>query len=124
MSDTRRVFLFSFHEHDWVGGIEDAESGEQMMLQIAASQNWEPYKDQGPQIADAHSDIEEFDALVECARQAIVDEYRLSEAVFQLPFEKLRRLMAEGGWEFAGGTFFEFEGNHNDTKIFAVLRKV
>ena len=58
-----------------------------------------------------------FQETVDVAR-ARRNEVRetLSEAV-RLPFDRLRAIIADGGWTFACGEFMEFEGHHNDTEI-------
>jgi hypothetical protein len=123
MSDTRRVFLFSFHEHDWMGEVDNEDDGTQMMLQMAATGEWVEHERQGAPTADYYSEFKSEFALSQIARAWIVDGYELPEEVAKLPFDKLSVLMAEGGWEFVSGSFNEFVGNNTDTEIYAVLRK-
>jgi len=123
MSDTRRVFLFSFHEHDWSDEVDNEDDGTQMMLQMAAAGEWVEYERQDAPTADYYGEFKSQFALAEITRAMIVDGYELPEEVAKLPFDKLGVLMAEGNWEFVSGSFYEFEGNHNDTEIYAALRK-
>lgn len=118
-----RVFLFSFHEHD--GSDEEIEDGnaDQAFFQMLASQPWELYEQQGPKTAEAYSGTTTVEALMAEARASLVEFNRQPEELVQIPIDKLRSLMTEGGWEFVGGMYCEFEGNHNDTEFYAVLRK-
>lgn len=118
----RTLFLFSFHEHEW--DVETEEEGEsaQLMLQRAHEQNWNAVT--GPGRIEEYIDpevttIEDLWARVE----EVMEDYEAPEGMFEIPFNKLKAKMKAERWKFVSGEFFEFEGNHNDTEIFAVLEK-
>ncbi|MFZ6179010.1 hypothetical protein [Nannocystis pusilla] len=61
--------------------------------------------------ARSNCEVDSLDAL---AAQAP------AEAI-ELPLAALRRTIERDGWSFVGGRLLEFEGNHNDTLIYARL---
>ncbi|MFD0597504.1 hypothetical protein ACFQZ4_38755 [Catellatospora coxensis] len=51
----------------------------------------------------------------------IVGEWAMPAEAVRFPLDKLRALMAEGGWTFVAGEFSDFEGHHNDTEFLVKL---
>jgi hypothetical protein len=119
----RAVFMFSFHEHDGEGF--DEEPTEQEIVQTVASWDWE-FQRMGKPGAGIYDKIEfeptSVEALMALARESM-DGY-MPEVAIQLPFDKLKALMEQGGWRFVCGDYMEMEGNHNDTEISALLEKL
>jgi hypothetical protein len=124
MSTERRVFCFSFGEHDSSELWDEADdaSTEQVMTQILASKSWAEVK---PGSMDTHTEPEErtLDAFIAATLELLVNESGMPPGVVQIPFDKLKELMADGGWTFVGGGVMPFEGNHNDTEIEVVLER-
>jgi hypothetical protein len=119
----RAIFMFSFHEHD--GGGLRVKSTDQEAAQMIASWDWEFQKIVKPtKRAKSVVNDDGIEALMEQGRAVMVDDWGMSAVVVELPFEKLRALLARDGWRFVSGMFIEFEGNHNDTEIIAVLEKL
>lgn len=116
-----RLYHFSFREHEFQP--PDGDDSEQAFLQMVMSQEWAPYEEQGPNAVSTYGGETDLDALEENAREVLIRDAELPEVLARLPFDKLRKLMARDGLAFVGGTFFEFEGNHNDTEFYAVLKK-
>ena len=124
--DTRRVFMFSYHEHDWVGGVEGQEAAGQAILQMVTGQEWTPVDTFGPEAIEQNydPDTKSVDDLMARVREILVDEWELPLKAVQIPFGKLKAIIARDGWVFVSGWFCEFEGNHNDSEIHVVLEKM
>jgi hypothetical protein len=120
----RAIFMFSFREHDGKGLTDEAT--EQEIVQTVASWDWEFQRETGPDEAGIYDEpgVEptSVEALMARARESM-DGY-WPEGAIQLPFAKLRQLMARDGWRLVCGEFAEFEGHHNDTEINALLEKL
>ena len=122
----RAVFMFSFHEHD-DDGLDEA-STEQEIVQMIASWDWEFQRTAKPganYISDPDggdpATIEELSALV---HNEVGEGSGIPEGALQIPFDKLKVLLERDGWRFVCGSYTEFEGNHNDTEIEALLEKL
>jgi hypothetical protein len=120
MAAVRCYFVFSFHEHEakWTGT-------DQGMMQTAAQENW-VLEETGASNAFEERCIERIETvelLRTFVRAMMVGGRKLPPQVVQLPFEKLKALIAREGWRFVGGDFLDFEADHNDTEIRVVLER-
>ncbi|MDC0675623.1 hypothetical protein [Nannocystis radixulma] len=114
----RQLFMFSYHEHDW---DEDAfkNSGKER-LRRAQTGTWTAQR--VPRSSwDNYCEVDSLAALRDQVRGFLVDQYHAPAKAAELPLAALRRMLDEDGWSFVGGRFLEFEGNHNDTTIYALL---
>lgn len=115
---TESVLLrFSYFEHDWDEDVEGAAAAETELLRRAAEGTWFAVEDIDP------DEFETIDALAERAEEVVVGEWEMPVAAVRLPMERLRTLIAEGGWTFVAGEFSEFEGHHNDTELLVKLTR-
>ena len=120
MASERGYFVFSFHEHEAEWTVAD-----QGMVQTAAQEEWVLEETGAPNAFEERciEEIETVELLRTLVRATMVGEWKLPPQVVELPFQKLRVLIAREGWRFVGGDFLEFEGNHNDTEIRVVLER-
>lgn len=125
-TNTLQVYKFTYNEHAWPD--DDWEELEQAMLHEANKQEWNPAPE--PEASDFirlyGNEETERDSLSELQDHVagfVVEELELSQEVVQIPFRKLQEKMNQERWLFIGGTFYEFEGHHNDTEIYVVLKK-
>lgn len=110
------LLRFSYLEHDWIEeDIDGPEAAEPILLRVAAEGDWVEVDDAEPEEFDT------LDALAERAEQVVVGEWKMPAAAVRLPMDKLRTIIAEGGWTFAAGEFSEFVGNHQDTEMLVKL---
>ncbi len=122
------LFVFDYHEFHADDVPPEGWAGEQDFLRQLKERDWEQRASDEDDEDDhlsryCDSEIRSIDDLMERVRDFFVAENGHPEEVVQIPFEKLAALMARGAWSFAGGTFMEFEGNHNDSEITVVLEK-
>jgi hypothetical protein len=125
-SKEHALFVFSFQEHKNEEVWNALQGGdEEELLQVFAGLEWELVRTgvPGAFATRCSADIENVAALKECLREMTVDTWDVSEAVVEVPFDKLSALMKKDGWRFVGGSFLEFDGNHNDTEIRVVLER-
>jgi hypothetical protein len=119
----RAVFMFSFREHDDEGLT--TETTEQEIVQTVASWDWEFQRMAEPGFGiydEVGIEPTSVEALTAQARESM-DGY-WPEGAIRVPFDKLQALLERDGWRFVCGEFTEFEGNHNDTEINALLEKL
>ncbi|MEV4415469.1 hypothetical protein [Catellatospora sp. NPDC049609] len=116
MTVQRLRLRFSYFEHDWDESIEGVEAMEAELLRRAATGEWLPVDESVDEEA-----ADTLDALVEEVEQTVVGEWEMPVEAVRLPFDKLRAIIAEGGWTFVGGEFADFEGHHNDTEFLVEL---
>ena len=125
-SAPERVFLFTFNEHEHFDDVEDADEAARVLLQHARRQGWEAVSRPPALLEECREQPEELRASLE---SALLGEDLPAEAqavlreAIRVPFDKLAAKIAAEGWTFAGGQLWEFEGNHNDTEIYVVLRR-
>ncbi|MEV0133724.1 hypothetical protein AB0H83_35330 [Dactylosporangium sp. NPDC050688] len=112
------MLMFSYFEHDWDPGIEGAEAMDAELIRRVHEGEWLPYHGEEPDPDDIAT-IEELEAR---ARE-VIDEWDVPEDTVRVPIEKLRALIADGGWTFVAGEFAEFEGHHNDTEYVVKLTR-
>ncbi len=112
------MLMFSYFEHDWDPAIEGAEAMDAELLRRVTEGEWLPYTGEAPDPEDIAT-VEELEAR---AREAI-GEWDVPDYVVRVPIDKLRALIAEGGWTFVAGEFAEFEGHHNDTEYVVELTR-
>ncbi|MEU7823538.1 hypothetical protein [Catellatospora sp. NPDC049111] len=115
MTDHSVLLRFSFFEHDWDESIEGVEAMEAELLRRAAQGEWLEVADEEP------DEFATFDELRERAEEVIVGEWEMPVEAVRLPMDKLRAIIAEGGWTFVAGEFADFEGHHNDTEFLVKL---
>jgi hypothetical protein len=122
---TRSVFMFSFREHEWMTDVEGEEEFDLMASQFIqqGTWTWVEAKTQGEIDRYCDDATERYADFAGRVRESL-EEMNVPEELAKVPFDKLEELMGRDGWTFAGGTFYEFEGNHNDTEIFVVLKKI
>lgn len=118
-----RLFRFSYDEHQW---LDDDDDPQDVMLKAAREQPWEPKEELTQAEAELHrdEDILTLDDLEERVCATLVNEWDLPREAVQIPLRRLAELMQREGYRFVGGSFLEFEGNHNDTEIEVVLEKL
>jgi hypothetical protein len=123
----RMRFVFSYGEHEpWLppDAPQESEAVDQAFVRFVGGREWER---QGPVANDlsryCDPAIQSIGDLMHRAREFIVDGGGYPDELVQIPFDKLAELMTRGGWSFVGGSFMEFEGNHNDTEIEVVLER-
>ncbi|MDI1461257.1 hypothetical protein QEZ54_09785 [Catellatospora sp. KI3] len=110
------LLRFSYFEHDWIEeDIDGPQAAEATLLRVAAEGDWFEVDDAAP------DEFDTFDALAERVAQTVVRDWNMPAAAVQLPLGKLRTIIAEGGWTFAGGEFSEFVGNNQDTEMLVRL---
>ncbi|GAB4059903.1 hypothetical protein [Catellatospora paridis] len=109
------LLRFSYFEHDWDEDIEGVEAMEEELLRRAAVGEWQQVDDEEP------DEFSTLDELVQRAEEVIVGEWEMPAEAVRLPLDKLRAIIAEGGWTFATGEFSDFEGHHNDTELMVKL---
>ncbi|MEU7824920.1 hypothetical protein [Catellatospora sp. NPDC049111] len=116
MPEQSILLRFSYFEHDWIEeDIDGPEAAEATLLRVASEGDWFQADDAEP------DDFASLDALAERVEQVVVGEWRMPAAAVRIPVDKLRTIVAEGGWTFAGGGFSEFVGNNQDTEMVAKL---
>lgn len=120
----RVMFVFDYHECHADDVPRGGWTGEDDFLRQLKGRAWEQ-KDAAEEILSGYGDseIQSIDALTDRVREFFVAENGQPEEVVQIPFDKLTALMTQGSWSFVGGSFMEFEGNHNDSEITVVLEK-
>ncbi len=110
------LLRFSYFEHDWIEeDIDGPEAAEATLLRVAAEGDWFEVDDVEPETFDT------LDALAERAEQVVVGEWKMPAAAVRVPLDRLRAIVAEGGWTFAAGEFSEFVGNNQDTEMLVRL---
>src|SRR5262245_18942019 len=104
----RAVFMFSYHEHD-DKGLTD-ETTEQEIVQTVSSWDWEFQRMAEPGFG-IYDEVEieptSVEELMAQARESM-DGY-MPKGAIQLPFDKLKALMEQGGWRFVCGEYTEME---------------
>ncbi len=110
------LLRFSYFEHDWIEeDVDGPEAGEAILMRVASEGEWFEVDGAGPEEFDT------LDALARRAERVIAGEWNMPAAAVRLPVDKLRTIIAEGGWTFAAGEFSEFVGNHQDTEMLVRL---
>ncbi|WP_186316068.1 hypothetical protein [Catellatospora sichuanensis] len=111
MTEQSVLLRFSFHEHDWDESIEGVEAMEAELLRRAADGQWQEVADDEP------DELATFDELAQRAEEVVVGEWEMPVEAVRLPMDKLRAIIADGGWTFVAAEFSDFEGHHNDTEL-------
>ncbi|GAA1406559.1 hypothetical protein ACFQZ4_05955 [Catellatospora coxensis] len=110
------LLRFSYFEHDWIEeDIDGPEAAEAILLRVASEGDWFEVD------AAAPDEFATLDALAERAEQVVAGEWRMPVAAVRMPLDRLRSIIADGGWTFAGGGFAEFVGNNQDTSMLVRL---
>jgi hypothetical protein len=110
------LLRFSYFEHDWIEeDLDGPEAAEAALLRMASEGDWFEVDDVEP------DEFDTLDALAERAEQVVAGEWKMPAAAVRLPVDRLRTIIAEGGWTFATGEFSEFVGNHQDTEMLVRL---
>lgn len=117
MTEQSVLLRFSFFEHDWDEEIDDAVKMEHELLRRASEGQWFEVEDIDP------DEFETIDALAERAEEVIAGEWEMPVAAARSPMDRLRAIIAEGGWTFVAGEFSDFEGHHNDTEFLVKLTR-
>ncbi|MEU8080162.1 hypothetical protein AB0B31_32500 [Catellatospora citrea] len=111
MTGQSLLLRFSYFEHDWDHELEGVEAMEAELLRRAAQGEWQQVDDDEPE------EFGTLDDLVQRVEEVIVGEWEMPAEAVRLPLDKLRAIIADGGWTFETGDFAEFEGHHNDTEL-------
>ncbi|BCJ74851.1 hypothetical protein ACFQY4_27730 [Catellatospora bangladeshensis] len=115
---TESVLLrFSFFEHEWDEDIDSPEKADAELLRRATEGTWFEVEDVDP------DEFDTIEALAERVEEVIGGEWDAPATVARLPLDRLRTLIAEGGWTFVAGEFSDFEGHHNDTELLVKLTR-
>ncbi len=119
------LFVFTYNEHEL---LELAlEPSPAVLLEHARRQGWSPASESYPLAEDCRDSLEELGDSAASFFVRAPDltplERSQSEELVRVPFEKLTAKLSQEGWVFVGGLFSEFEGNHDDTKIYVALRR-
>lgn len=118
MPEQSIILRFSYFEHDWIEeDIDGPAAAEATLLRVASDGDWFAVDDDEP------DEFATLDALAERAEQVVVGEWKMPAAAVRAPVDKLRTIIAEGGWTFAGGGFSEFVGNNQDTELLVKLAR-
>jgi hypothetical protein len=118
-------FVFNYHECHAPDVPPEGWAGMEEFLGQLKEREWEQQDSTEDDLSrDCSPEVRSVDDLMDRAWQFFVSENDHPEEVVQVPFDKLAALMACGGWSFVGGSFMEFEGNHNDTEITVVLERM
>ncbi|MET7419702.1 hypothetical protein [Dactylosporangium sp. NPDC005555] len=112
------MLMFSYFEHDWDDDIDGAEATDAELMRRVTEGEWQPHTGAEPDPGE----IATVEALEERARESI-EEWAVPDDAVRIPIEKLRTLIAAGGWTFVAGDFMEFEGHHNDTEYIVKLTR-
>ncbi|GAA1376926.1 hypothetical protein [Catellatospora chokoriensis] len=115
MTGQSLLLRFSYFEHDWDEDIEGVEAMEAELLRRAAEGEWHEVVDDEP------DEFDTLDDLVQRAEEVVVGEWEMPVEAVRQPLDKLRAIIADGGWTFATGEFSDFEGHHNDTELLVKL---
>ena len=117
------VFQFSYDEHGWQVDGEDA--ARDALLKAAAEQPWVLVEGVEQAKAKGYCDegVETLDDLLRLISATIVEDWNMPVEAVKIPLDRLDEMLRRDGWVFIGGSFMEFEGNHNDSEIHVVLRK-
>lgn len=119
--DMANVVMFSYREHDW--SVEDEEGLQKELLRRAKKEQWVRLRGPEGKRAAQGCDVASLKELEERVRGTLVGEWQMPKEAVELPFMRLREMMAREGWRFRSGGFEAMEGNHNDTEICVVLEK-
>ncbi|WP_144122601.1 hypothetical protein [Catellatospora sichuanensis] len=110
------LLRFSYFEHDWMEeDIDGPEAAEVVLLRVVSEGDWFEVDDAEP------DEFDTLDALAARAEQVVAGEWKMPAAAVRLPMDRLRTIIAEGGWSFAAGEFSEFVGNNQDTEMLVRL---
>lgn len=110
------LLRFSYFEHDWIEeDIDGPEAAQATLLRVASEGDWFEVDDDEP------DEFDTLDALAERAERVIAGEWQMPAVAVRMPMDRLRTIIAEGGWTFAGGGFSEFVGNNQDTELLVKL---
>jgi hypothetical protein len=114
---TRQIVLrFSYFEHDWADQyMDDLPGAEAELLRRADEGEWEEISDDEP------DEFDSVDGLARKLEDVLVGEWKVPAEAARLPMEKLRNIIADGGWTFVAGDFTELVGNHHDTELSVML---
>lgn len=117
------LYQFSFDEHNWGDEVDSQETAEAMMLQMAHSRSWEsrPISDEAVNRYNSFSLPELEAAVLAGILEYMPDNKAFAAEIAHASFHKLQEKLAQEGGQFVGGSFYEFEGNHNDTLIYVVV---
>jgi hypothetical protein len=121
MATERGHFVFCFHDADHRGEWDDNDEADQWYIQAAANEQWVLQKTGGPD--DFKGEVfEGVDTLDRLQADFRADMGEAPPQVIDIPFEKLKALMAEGGWRFVGGAYSFGEG-FDDVGVEVVLER-
>src|SRR4051812_11842409 len=95
----RRVFRFSFHEHDWFDAVKSDEDADRLLLREVAGQGWEPYRiKKSDLISLPSSSIRSKKSLRDALAALLAEDFEMPaevcRQVVELTFEKLDALLA------------------------------
>ena len=118
------VLHFTFDEHAWP---EDAWDDTTEAYTQAAREN--PWKNLGEMEWDDTRDyrtrrLVSLETIREDLVNAFADAESLPVELMASPLDRVAEVMAREGLEYVTGVFIDFEGNHCDTEIGLVTRKV
>ncbi|MEV4140026.1 hypothetical protein AB0J72_48690 [Dactylosporangium sp. NPDC049742] len=112
------LLMFSYFEHDWDEGIDNPEAATTELMRRVTEGDWTLYSGDGPDPDDIAT-IEDLEAR---ARESI-DAWNVPDDAVRIPIDKLRAVIAAGGWTFVAGEFTELVGNHHDTEYVVQLTR-
>lgn len=115
MTAQRLLLRFSYFEHDWDEDLAGPEV-EAELLRRAAQGEWQEVDD-----TDEPEEVDTVEALAQRVEEVLIGEWEVPAAAARLPMDRLREIIAAGGWTFVAGDFMEFEGHHNDTEMLVRL---
>jgi hypothetical protein len=121
MATERGHFVFCFHDADHRGEWDDNESADQWYIQTAANEQWVLQKTGGP--GDFEGEMSQgIDTLDRLEADFRSDMGEAPPQMIDIPFAKLKALMAEGRWRFVGGSYSFGEG-FDDVAVEVVLER-
>ncbi len=117
------LYQFSYDEHNWGDEVDSQETAEAMMLHMAHTRSWEsrPISDEVVNRYNGFSLPELEAAVLAGILEYMPSNKALAAEIVHAPFHKLQEKLTQEGGQFVGGSFYEFEGNHNDTLIYVVV---
>jgi hypothetical protein len=132
-SEQPYAFTFSYNEHACLEKLDEddpeeygKEEAEADMLREAASGQWQPASLIQFSLDCCELEIQSPTDLQDYVQERFI-EYEFSlesiQQMVQEPIDKLQSMIKKGNWVFVVGGFCEFDGHHNDSEIFVLLKK-
>jgi hypothetical protein len=118
MTEHSVLLRFSYFEHDWDESVDGPEAAEVELLRRAAA-DWQVVEDE-----EEPDEFDTLEALAQRLEEVLIGEWQVPAQAAVLPLDRLRGIIADGGWTFGAGEFMEFEGHHNDTSMLVKLVRV